>query len=114
MKWVMGVDGGGIRTIGCAVDENGKILGSIEKGPANHHIIGIENFRKLIQEMLVEFDEIHGLKLEDLLFVSMGLAGVDRPIDKTLIASALIEVGLAGKYMVSNESEIALGTEMDK
>ena len=114
MKWVMGVDGGGIRTIGCAVDENGKILGSIEKGPSNHHLIGIENFQKLIQEMLVEFDQIHGLKQEDLLFVSMGLAGVDRPIDKTLIASALAQVGLAGKYMVSNDKEIALMTGIGK
>lgn len=113
MKWVMGIDGGGIRTISCALDENGKILGSIEKGPSNHHIIGIENFRKLMQEILVEFDEVYGLKQEELLFVSMGLAGVDRPIDKTLITSALAGVGLAGKYIVSNDSEIALGTGMD-
>ena len=114
MKWVIGIDGGGSKTIGCAVDVNGKLLATIEKGPSNHHVIGIEGFRKLMQELLTEFDEIYGLKQQELKFISMGLAGVDRFVDKTLISTALIQLGLEGKYMVCNDAEIALAAGIGK
>jgi N-acetylglucosamine kinase-like BadF-type ATPase len=114
MNWVIGIDGGGSKTIGCAVDGNGKLLATIEKGPSNHHLIGLERFRILMQELLTEFEERYGLKEEELEFVSMGLAGVDRPIDKILISKVLDDVGLEGKYMVSNDAEIALAAGVGK
>jgi N-acetylglucosamine kinase-like BadF-type ATPase len=108
VKWFLGIDGGGSKTMGCAADGSGRVIGMLEKGPSNHHIIGMEKFHNLIEEMLADMEAIYGLKQQDLEFVCLGLAGMDRPQDRNLIGGTLKELALEGKFLVCNDAEIAL------
>ena len=41
--------------MGCAADVTGKILGQVEKGPSNYHIIGVSNLRQLLLVRLMNW-----------------------------------------------------------
>lgn len=113
MEWVLGIDGGGSKTRGWAADRNGKVLAKVEKGPSNHHVIGLVKFRQLILDMLDEF-ATWGLECSDLQFITLGLAGMDRQQDKVNIGTTLDELGLKGRYLLCNDAEIALAAGVGK
>ncbi|WP_081658611.1 BadF/BadG/BcrA/BcrD ATPase family protein [Sporomusa ovata] len=114
MKWVIGIDGGGTKTVGCAAAVNGKILGQVEKGPGNYHITGVAKFTAVISGIIDELAVSCNLKKADLLVVSLGLAGADRVRDREVVLEALAELGLPCCYLVNSDAKIALVAGLGK
>ncbi|MBP2654528.1 MAG: gspK [Firmicutes bacterium] len=108
MKWIMGIDGGGTKTVACAADMTGRLLGRVEQGPANYHVLGLEKFARRIRELVEAVALTAGMKISDLVIMSLGLAGVDRGRDRELIFSALTSLGLSCQFIVNNDARIAL------
>lgn len=108
MQWVIGIDGGGTKTVGCAADLTGQIVGRVEKGPGNYHTAGLASFKAIISGIVDELSTSCGLDKADLLVLSAGLAGVDRPRDREIIMSCLAELGLSCHYLVNNDAKVAL------
>ena len=114
MKWVIGIDGGGTKTVGCAAAVTGKILGRVEKGPGNYHITGVAKFTAVIAGIIDELAVSCNLKKADLLVVSLGLAGADRVRDREIVLEALAELGLPCCYLVNSDAKIALVAGLGK
>lgn len=108
MQWLIGIDGGGTKTVGCAAGLTGKVLGRVEKGPGNYHTTGLTNFKAAIAGIVYELAANCGLAVDDLAVISLGLAGADRLRDREIIMAALEELGLGCHYIISSDAKAAL------
>lgn len=108
MRWIIGIDGGGTRTVACAADLSGRVLARAEKGPANYHVIGLPAFAALVAGIADDLAQATGLDKTGLALVSLGLAGADRDHDRRLLLAALDGLGLGCPFLVSSDARIAL------
>ncbi|MBP2637530.1 MAG: N-acetylglucosamine kinase [Firmicutes bacterium] len=114
MKWIIGIDGGGTKTMGWAADIKGKVLDQVEKGPGNYHVTGVAEFTTVIAGIIDELAISCGWPKEDLMVVSLGLAGADRENDRKIIGSALAELKLPCHYLINSDAKIALAAGLKK
>lgn len=108
MRWIIGVDGGGTRTVACAADLSGRILARVEQGPANYHTIGLAAFAARVARILDDLTSAAGLDRVGLALVSLGLAGADRAQDRELLHAALEGLGLGCPCLIGSDARIAL------
>ncbi|MDT8901722.1 BadF/BadG/BcrA/BcrD ATPase family protein [Anaeroselena agilis] len=106
MSWIIGIDGGGTKTVACAADLSGRLLARIEKGAANYHVIGLSAFAALVAGIVDDLAEAAGCDRSALALVSLGLAGADRDRDRELLGGALS--GLGCPCLIGSDARIAL------
>ncbi len=108
MPWVLGVDGGGNKTIALVANEKGKVLGRGEAGPANYHTSGlgraVEAIRMATQGAIAD----SGLVPQALAACFFAVAGVDRPVDRQVMASALAGLDLGGRVLLDHNAAATL------
>lgn len=114
MQWVIGIDGGGSKTTGCAADLNGKVLGQVEKGSGNYHTTGLAKFKAVIEGIIEDLSISCDLRKADLQIVSLGLAGADRTEDKQIIMETLTQLDLKCQYLVNSDAKIAMVAGLGK
>lgn len=114
MQWMIGIDGGGTKTVGWAADIKGKVLGQVEKGPSNYHVTGVAEFSTVIARIIDDLATSCGRQKEDLIVVSLGLAGADRENDRKIIGSVLAELGHSCHYLINSDAKIALAAGLKK
>jgi N-acetylglucosamine kinase-like BadF-type ATPase len=90
MTSVLGIDGGGSKTVCVLMDETGQILGRGESGPSNYQTVGIETAGNSIGNAIAQAvsQETRFIQETGFLEVSaicLGLAGVGRPEDITIV-----------------------------
>lgn len=116
MQHILGIDGGGSKTIAVLADCTGKVVGSAQGGASNYQTIGLESAcNSLVTVIMAALDDANatlGVDLVDLekIVIVMGLAGVDRPWDKASLSSVLISKlpGKPGQLLIENDARIAL------
>ncbi|MDZ8189462.1 MAG: BadF/BadG/BcrA/BcrD ATPase family protein [Nostoc sp. ChiSLP02] len=94
MPYVLGIDGGGTKTVCVLMDDSGQVLGRGEAGGANYQSIGIEATFKSIEAA------IHGAVNEAIKVINtitieaicLGLAGVGRALDIEVIKNLVAEL----------------------
>jgi N-acetylglucosamine kinase-like BadF-type ATPase len=106
MRWLIGIDGGGTKTVACAADLSGRLLARTEKGAANYHIIGLPAFAALVAGIIDDLAGAAGLDRADLALVSLGLAGADRDRDRRSLLGALPDLGCP--CLVNSDALVAL------
>lgn len=83
MRCVLGIDGGGTKTVCVLMNEAGTILGRGEAGPSNYQSIGIEaagdSIKKAIAGATASVPEV------PVMGIGLGLAGVGRPEDVRVV-----------------------------
>lgn len=114
MQWIIGIDGGGTRTVGLAADLEGKILGRAEKGAGNYHTTGLPRFKAVIASVIEELAVSCQVQKADLRVVSLGLAGADRMSDKQVIKETLEQLDLPCRYLVNSDAKIAMVAGLGK
>lgn len=113
MVWVLGVAGGGTRTVAIVANEKGRVLGRGESGPATQHTIGLASAINAIRTATQAAIEDAGLVASALSAAYFGLAGVDRPVDRQTMAGAVASLGLTCRIQVDHESCAALAGATD-
>lgn len=107
--YFLGVDGGGTKTCFTLINETGKVINKVIKGPSHPIQIGFENLEKLLREGLDEIINNSNISKEDIGRVHLGLAGYG--IVKE-IAEGILEVVnkvLNGiKYSISSDVRVAI------
>jgi N-acetylglucosamine kinase-like BadF-type ATPase len=107
-KYVIGIDGGGTKTLGVLADEQGNVLAQHEVGSTNHHSNPAElvkaNLRELIETLLSKA----GVKADHVVCVCSGMAGVDRPDDKAFVKAMMKEFLPNALAIPVNDGLIAL------
>jgi N-acetylglucosamine kinase-like BadF-type ATPase len=84
MSYVLGIDGGGTKTVCVLMNENQQVLGRGEAGPSNYQTLGIDRTKQSIQQAIdrsilsANIDDRSNFKIEA---ICLGLAGVGRAKD---------------------------------
>ncbi|MBI5956913.1 MAG: ATPase [Chloroflexi bacterium] len=105
---VLGIDGGGTKTVCVLADDRGEVLGRGRSGSSNYNTVGIEKARRSLLEAVAGAFAAAGLANREVAAICLGLAGVDRPADVHLIQEALGSANLARKVVIVNDAEVAL------
>ncbi|HEY3364800.1 MAG TPA: BadF/BadG/BcrA/BcrD ATPase family protein [Symbiobacteriaceae bacterium] len=94
MPWVLGLDGGGTRTVALIANEKGRVLGRGESGSANYHTAGLAAASESVSQAVHAAITDAGLVEPALSAAFFALAGVDRPIDRQVMSGAIARTEL--------------------
>lgn len=108
MPWVLGLDGGGSRTIALVANEKGRVLGRGEAGPANYHTTGLGQAAENIRSAARAAIEDAGLVNQAITAAYFAVAGVDRQMDRQVMSGALASTGLTCSIQMDNDACAAL------
>ena len=114
MKYCIGVDGGGTKTLTYLGDMAGNILDSCVFGPSNYYSSGLENTKDVFESIVNYYCLKHQFDYSDLTFISLGLAGVDREMDKQVIRDVFVELNITCDILVFNDARTALVGALEK
>lgn len=103
MRYVLGIDAGGTKTVGLLADETGRVVAEARGTGANLQTHGELEVEKVFDGIL----EAVGARGE-IAAVCLGIAGVDRPRDEEVIRGILRRLGYRETARVVNDAAIAL------
>ncbi|MDD5220503.1 MAG: BadF/BadG/BcrA/BcrD ATPase family protein [Candidatus Bipolaricaulis sp.] len=106
---ILGVDGGGTKTVAVVVSDSGRVIGTGRSGPSNPRVLGLEKAMANVRSAVRAATEGCGGEREIHRAV-FALAGVDLAADAARLERALTEaLGLTGaRVLVRNDAEVAL------
>ena len=107
-EWIVGIDGGGTKTIAYAATPDGKIIAEAQETASNYHVVGVEEFKRVIISLIKQLRKATGAQMMNLEVFSLGLAGVDRPEDERIVREALRDVGMTCKIILNHDAAIGL------
>lgn len=110
---LLGIDGGGTKTVGLLGTEHGEILARAEGGSANYHLVGVEGVETTLRGLLALLcADIGGVgNVDD---ATVGLAGVARPDDHATIRPVLERLGFPARTLLTHDARIALAGGVGK
>lgn len=114
MPYVVAVDGGATKTHGLIGDHEGNVLVEIKCGCSNHQVVGSEEAKRAIGEMLESLLSKAHLCLEDISLAFLGLAGADMPEDHLLLRKLLQPTFKNIPFHIVNDGWIALAAGTSK
>lgn len=103
MRYVVGIDAGGTKTVGLLADETGRVLAEARGSGANLQTGGELDVEKVFDDVLEALGRDHPISA-----VCLGIAGVDRPQDEQVIKGILRRLGHRQTARVVNDAAIAL------
>ena len=103
MRYVLGVDAGGTKTVALLADESGQILGEARAGGANLLTHGELEVEKVLHDVIERAAGERALAA-----ICLGMAGVDRPQDEAVLRGMLRRMGHRAGVRVVNDAVIAL------
>lgn len=103
MRYVLGIDAGGTKTVGLLADERGEILRDTRATGANLRLHGELGVEKVLYQVL---DSL--APPEPVAAACLGMAGVDRQEDKATIDGVLRRLGLRQGVRIVNDAYVAL------
>lgn len=109
---LLGIDGGGTSTAAWLADAEGRVLGRGEAGPSNVKAVGTKAaFEALVASTSAAFAQ-SGRDRQPIEVACLGLAGFDRPEDRTVLEAWNREVFRAGRLILVNDGDlvVAAGT----
>lgn len=107
-RLLIGVDGGGTKTLGAIAGEDGVIIAQTEVGSTNHHSNPLDVVRGNLQNLFQFLVRAAGGEPEEVVSICLGMAGVDRPEDKPLIQGIVREFLPNAECTPVNDGVIAL------
>jgi len=108
MLYVLGIDGGGTKTIALAADLRGNVLGKGTSGAANYQTVGLDSAIAAIKEASEGAIAAAGIRAHRPEIACLGLAGVGRETDRALILPEIEKLQLANKIILRHDAAIAL------
>lgn len=108
MDFIIGIDGGGTKSIGYITNENGKILGVVKSGSLNFHSQGQEGVKHNLQKLIKQLVDLAGCTIEDVEIISMGIAGIGREKDREIFLNIINSLNISAKLLLTTDIHIAL------
>jgi len=118
-NFLLGVDGGGTRTVALIADEQGRLVGRGETDGSSYKSVGIEKSRRELEQAVdkaLQKVEQHITRFSDVCF---GMAGCDTRRDfetyKKIIQKSKVALFIKKtKLLICNDTHIALAAGTDK
>lgn len=108
MKYVIGVDGGGTKTLGAIAGQDGVPISMHEVGSSNHHSNPMDVVRTNLGNLINTLLANANVKPADVSCICLGMAGVDRPEDRPMVEGLIKEFLPTSKCIPVNDGVIAL------
>lgn len=107
IKFFAGIDGGGSKTLAVIVDENGNEVGRGLAGSSNNQVVGAVAAARAIGEAVGNATKAAGVTLP-LAKIIVGLAGVDRPADHSLMLTTIekLELAAPSDILLDNDARL--------
>lgn len=112
MRYVIGIDGGGTKTVCVLANELGEVMDVSFTGCSNHQICGIDTAVHTVTELIDNAVKKSGLTRQDISFVKMGLAGADLESDLKLLNEHFYNTIPQMKLEIVNDIWIAFSSEI--
>ena len=107
MNYIIGIDGGGTKTIGLLTTTEGEEIAKIKNGPSNYHVVGVETtyqvLNDIIKTLTSQIDRTH-----DNLVICIGMAGLGREDDKKVINQICDKIEFTTQRILTHDAHIAL------
>ena len=102
---VLGIDAGGTKTVCCLADGDGRVLGEARGGGANLQAEGELGVEKVLHAVM---DEATRGRPHEVDAICLGIAGVDRDRDGTVVRAIMRRIGARSRVVVVNDALVAL------
>jgi len=89
VKYVIGIDGGGTKTMYALADETGRLLLKYRNGCTNHYLSGMDRTVERLQAGIRSLVELSSIDVSEIQHIHMALAGIDTPQDRDQLEDAL-------------------------
>jgi N-acetylglucosamine kinase-like BadF-type ATPase len=107
-RLILGIDGGGSKTLALLATADGEILGRGLAGTSNYQSVGVDGaFAGLDTSIAAAFDDAY-VDPQPLAAIGLGLAGVDRPEDHALVLGWAREKHPGVPVVIANDAQIVL------
>ena len=63
--YIIGIDGGGTKTIGILTTETGQYLAQAQSGPTNYHVVGEAKTREVLESIIGKLFEKAGYSINE-------------------------------------------------
>ncbi len=113
IMYIIGIDGGGTKTVGVLTTETGQHLAQAQSGPANYHVVGETQTQAVLESVVRELcEKVHISRTSPIRFC-LGMAGLGRAADQEVIGRICDEIGVRENRILTHDAHIALvgGTE---
>ena len=111
--YIVGIDGGGTKTVGILTTGTGQHLAQVQSGPANYHVVGEAKTQAVLEDLIGELYAKAGVPSGSAVRFCLGMAGLGRPVDREVIGRICDEIGICKNRVLTHDAHIALvgGTE---
>lgn len=106
--YIIGIDGGGTKTVGILATATGQHLARLESGPANYHVVGEAKTQEVLNDIIRELYEKAGVPSASSVRFCLGMAGLGRPADREVIGRICDELGICQNRILTHDAHIAL------
>ena len=107
-RYVIGIDGGGTKTIALLAEDTGKIIGRTEGGTSAYQVIGGEKLKQVLRELVSGLLEECKIPKDRLAHLFAALSGVGRPGDRKAVTELLTELRISQEVSVDSDAVAAL------
>src|SRR5512135_1951762 len=107
-SYVVGVDGGGSKTVAVVLDEQGQVAGRGQGGSANYHHVGLPGIRTAIAQAIQAALESAAIGLAQVSAMTWALAGVDRLDERRSLLDLAAELAPGIAVQIENDALAAL------
>jgi len=111
--YIIGIDGGGTKTIGILATATGQHLARVQSGPANYPVVGEAKTQTVLGSIVEELYEKADIPPTSAARLCLGMAGLGRSADREVIGKICDELGICQNRILTHDAHIALvgGTE---
>jgi N-acetylmuramic acid 6-phosphate etherase len=107
-SYVIGVDGGGSKTVAVILDEQGKVVGRGQGGSANYYHVGLPGMRAALTQAIQAALQGAGIGLGQVSAMTWALAGVDRPDERRALLALAAQLAPDVAVQIENDALAAL------
>ena len=108
MNYIVGIDGGGTKTVGLLVSEKGEEIVKTQTGPSNYHVVGTEQTKRVLDEIIQKLTVDIGKTELDSIRFCLGMAGLGREEDRKIIGQICDGIGIGKNRILTHDAHIAL------
>ena len=108
MNYIIGIDGGGTKTLGLLTTETGERIAQVQAGPSNYHVVGETETKNVLTEVVTGLFAQADISTTSCPVFCLGMAGLGRAEDKKVIGQICNEIGISSNRILTHDAHIGL------
>ncbi|RKU31773.1 hypothetical protein C6497_01065 [Candidatus Poribacteria bacterium] len=107
MNYLIGIDGGGTKTVGLLTTIDGEKIANILDGPSNYHVVGVEITHQVLK-YIIESLTSQIETTNNNIVICIGMAGLGRDDDRKVINEICDNMEITTQRILTHDAHIAL------